>query len=316
MNQPQVHICPLPPEPSPFSHPIHPSRLSQSTGLISLCQIANSHWLSTLHMVMCMFPCHFLNLPRPLPPHCVLKSVLYVCVFIAALQIGSSVPISFYSLLKMTVLWIFSLALWVKSPTHVFSQSFQLSVYTLHCSIFLLDFLFPPLYVFFGSDPANCHPQCLSTSRGNGCLGLCSAWSPPPYLAAAAGPPLSPVLSFHLHPLMGQGCSVELIAFPVPTPDALPSEFLDEVRWGGGCNLQRALFPGGSFQLHRVFPVEWAADRCRKTAERAPSPINTRGTDRQLLSFCFGSNTDGLWTGTSWWKKKTWLTLCNFCVIK
>ena len=35
----------------------HPSRLSQSTVLSSLCHTANSHWLFILHMVMNMFPC-------------------------------------------------------------------------------------------------------------------------------------------------------------------------------------------------------------------------------------------------------------------
>ena len=35
----------------------HPSRLSQRTGLSSLSHIANSHWLSILHMVVYIFPC-------------------------------------------------------------------------------------------------------------------------------------------------------------------------------------------------------------------------------------------------------------------
>ena len=38
----------LSPTPSPFHH----SRLSESTGLSSLCYTATSHWLSLLHMVM------------------------------------------------------------------------------------------------------------------------------------------------------------------------------------------------------------------------------------------------------------------------
>ena len=40
--------------------PSHPSRLLQSPGLLSLSHEANSHWLSILHMVMCMFPCYSL----------------------------------------------------------------------------------------------------------------------------------------------------------------------------------------------------------------------------------------------------------------
>ena len=45
----------------PSPTPSHPSGLSQSTGLSSLCHTANSHWLSILHMVMCMFPCSSLS---------------------------------------------------------------------------------------------------------------------------------------------------------------------------------------------------------------------------------------------------------------
>ena len=36
-NQPQVHICPLPPESPPLPTPSHPSRVSQSTKMSSLC---------------------------------------------------------------------------------------------------------------------------------------------------------------------------------------------------------------------------------------------------------------------------------------
>ena len=39
----------------PTSHPSHPSMLSQSTRLSSLCYSANSHWLSILHTVMYAF---------------------------------------------------------------------------------------------------------------------------------------------------------------------------------------------------------------------------------------------------------------------
>ena len=57
--------------------PSHPSRLSQSTGLSSLCHMANSHLLSILHMAKCI---HFHTLFSARPtlsfPHCVHKSVL------------------------------------------------------------------------------------------------------------------------------------------------------------------------------------------------------------------------------------------------
>ena len=78
MNQTGIHI------------PYPPSRLSQTTVLCSLCHRANSHQLSILHMVIYMsFNATISNhLTFPFP-HCVHKSVLYVCVSTTALQIGS-----------------------------------------------------------------------------------------------------------------------------------------------------------------------------------------------------------------------------------
>ena len=46
VNQPQVYMCPLPAEPPPASHPISPSRWSQSTGLSSPCHTASSHYFT------------------------------------------------------------------------------------------------------------------------------------------------------------------------------------------------------------------------------------------------------------------------------
>ena len=74
-------------QPSTLSHP---SRLSQSTGLRFLCHTANSHQISILHMVIYMFLCFTLNSFHPLLL-CVQKFVFYVCIFMAALQIDSSV---------------------------------------------------------------------------------------------------------------------------------------------------------------------------------------------------------------------------------
>lgn len=138
----------------------------------------------------------------------------------------------------------------------------------------------------------NCHSQRLSISRGNGCLGLCSAWSPSAYLPAAAVPPLSPVLSFHLHLVIVQGCFVDLIAFPVPTPDALPSEYLDDVRWGGGYNLQWALFPGGSFQLHTEFShgvwLQTGAERQQRVHPHQSTPKDRWAAAQLLFWFKYG----------------------------
>ena len=84
MNQPQVYIGSLP-------SMSHPSKLSQGIVLSSLCCTANPHWLSILHMVMCMFPGYALHSSHPLLPPLCPQSVLYVClpVALAALQICS-----------------------------------------------------------------------------------------------------------------------------------------------------------------------------------------------------------------------------------
>ena len=76
----------------------HSSSWSQSTELISLCYAAASHWLSILHLVVYICPCHSLTLSQlTLPPPHVLKSILYVCVFIPALPLGSSEPSLFFN---------------------------------------------------------------------------------------------------------------------------------------------------------------------------------------------------------------------------
>ena len=71
----------------------HPFRLSQSPGLSCLSHTARSHCLSVSHMVMCVSTLLSpLIPPSPSSPRCICKSVLYVCISLAALQIGSSVP--------------------------------------------------------------------------------------------------------------------------------------------------------------------------------------------------------------------------------
>ena len=67
----------------PSPTPSHPSRWLQGPRLSS-----PSHWLSILHMVMYLFPSYSLSLSPSSP----CKSVRYVCISIAALQTGSSVP--------------------------------------------------------------------------------------------------------------------------------------------------------------------------------------------------------------------------------
>ena len=75
----------------------HPSRWSQSTELISLCYAAACHQLSILHLVVYICPCHSLTSSQlTLPPSRVLKSILYVCVFIPVLPLDSSEPFLFF----------------------------------------------------------------------------------------------------------------------------------------------------------------------------------------------------------------------------
>ena len=102
--------------PSPF----YPSRLLQSPHLSCLGHTANSHWLSILHMVMYMLPCYSLHTfhpPFPPPLH-VRKSVLYVCVSTAALQIWKNSlrkRISWYTLFFASVCsasWLSFLTWW------------------------------------------------------------------------------------------------------------------------------------------------------------------------------------------------------------
>ena len=86
----------------------HPYRWSQSTELISLCYAAASHQLSILHFVVYICPCYSLTSSQlPLPPPCVLKSILYVCVFIPVLPLGSSEPFFFFvSIQPVYVFWL------------------------------------------------------------------------------------------------------------------------------------------------------------------------------------------------------------------
>ena len=72
VNQLHIHMSPyLFPLASPSLPPSlsHPSRLSQSTELISLCYVAASHQLSILCLVVYICPCHSLTLSQlTLPP--------------------------------------------------------------------------------------------------------------------------------------------------------------------------------------------------------------------------------------------------------
>ena len=100
-NQLYIYIYPISP-PSCVSHPPslpHPSKWSQSTKLICLCYAAASHQLSVLHLVVYICPCQSLTSSQlTLPTPHVLKSILYVCVFIPVLPLGSSEPFFFFQI--------------------------------------------------------------------------------------------------------------------------------------------------------------------------------------------------------------------------
>ena len=116
LNQLYIYIYPISP-PSYISLPpsqSHPSRQSQSREQISLCYAASSHQLSILHLVVYICPCHSLTSSQlPLPPPHVLKSILYICIFIPVLPLGSSEPFFFFFRFHMYVLangiWVFFL---------------------------------------------------------------------------------------------------------------------------------------------------------------------------------------------------------------
>ena len=81
----------------PPTLPIPALQVVTSTELISLCYAAASHQLSLLHLVVYICPCHSLTSSQlTLPPPCVLKSILYVCIFIPVLSLGSSEPFLFF----------------------------------------------------------------------------------------------------------------------------------------------------------------------------------------------------------------------------
>ena len=85
INQPQVYICPLPPE-YPSHLPLHPTPLGchRAPSLSSLHHAANFHWLPHLHMVIYMSQCYSFSLwvsllPLLCPQICSLCLHLHCC---------------------------------------------------------------------------------------------------------------------------------------------------------------------------------------------------------------------------------------------
>ena len=110
VNQPYVYMYPhilslllsLPPSQS------HPSRWSQSMELVFLCYASASHQLSILHLVVYICQCYSLTSSQlPLPPPSALKAVLYVCIYIPALPLDSSVALSEIPYICVSIWYLF-----------------------------------------------------------------------------------------------------------------------------------------------------------------------------------------------------------------
>ena len=140
----------------PISHPScvslppslsHPSRWTQSTELISLCYAAASHYLSILHLVVYLCPCHSLTSSQlTLPPPRVLKSILYVCIFIPVLPLGSSEPFFFFRFHIYVLAYsiCFSLSVLLHSVGQSLGPSTSLQITQFHSFLWLSNI---PLYV-------------------------------------------------------------------------------------------------------------------------------------------------------------------------
>ena len=140
--------------PSSLSHPrdhkaLSRSRSSQSTEPISLCYAAASHQPTILHLVVYICQCYSHFTPSfALPPH-VLKSILYVYLFIPALQLGSSVFgwffffFGFHIYICVSIQYLF-FSLWLTSLCRTDSRSIHLT--TNNSISFLLWLSNIPLY--------------------------------------------------------------------------------------------------------------------------------------------------------------------------
>ena len=139
-----IHMSP--PSWTSFSPPTpsHPSRLSRRPGLSSLSHTANSHWPCVLHMVVYMFPCYSLHPFHPLlpTPSLISMSILYVCISIAALNIGASVPLSRF--LIYVLIYNFFFSFWLSSVC-IIGSSFIYLISTYSRSLLWLSNI--PLYI-------------------------------------------------------------------------------------------------------------------------------------------------------------------------
>ena len=87
-----IHIFPISPPLEPPSRTPYPTPLGDIKHRADLPVLCGSLPLAILHLVVYICQCYSLTTSlSPLPP-CVLKSILYICVFIPALSLCLSVP--------------------------------------------------------------------------------------------------------------------------------------------------------------------------------------------------------------------------------
>ena len=141
----------------------HPSRWSQSSKLISLCYAAASHLLSILHLVVYICQCYSLTssqLTLPLPY--VLKSILYVCVFIPVLPLGSSEPFFFRYHIYVSI-WYLFFSFWLTSLCMTDSRSIHLTINNSISVFFLMAEQYSIVYmchIFFIHSSVDGHLGC------------------------------------------------------------------------------------------------------------------------------------------------------------
>ena len=90
----------------------HPSRLPQSTGMSLLCHTANSHLVSSLSLVMCMFPRYSLNSSHPLLPT-LCPQVCSVCLHLHYCPANRFISIIFLGCIHMHYIRYLSFSFWL-----------------------------------------------------------------------------------------------------------------------------------------------------------------------------------------------------------
>ena len=145
----------------------HPSRSLQSAMLGSLYYITTSHWPSVFHMTVHLCQCHFLSLPPFSFPCCVRKCVLYVCISIPSLQMGSSVQ--FFKIPYICIhMWYLFFSFWLSSLSTPGSGFIYLTTADSNPSLFMAEW-YPIAYehhIFI-------HSCFWWTSRLLSCPGYC-----------------------------------------------------------------------------------------------------------------------------------------------